>query len=435
MRAKIAVVVSAVVLITAGCGTVLMKTPAAVSNGKLDPFARVIPERQNSEAPVFVASARAVSGKSEPSRFYTNDRSRELRLGLATVQIGPRMTWEELVRESRAAKRQHDPKLAVTAYEEFGPLWSTLWPPDLRFHRDWDLTDADREPARRFVAAVDAMLRHSRQRQITIHIHGFDTQFGENLMLAGEFWHYMARDDVMISFDWASRGSLFSYQVDKANAEFAVRQLRRLLEFLAASTSASRIDIIGHSAGCPVVVEALHQLSLIHYDRDGEEAQRRSKIGRVVLAAPDMDLGRALSARVDGVLRVAQDLAVYASRGDRALSFSSNIFGDVRLGSSIGQLKDDERAAMIATSAQMIDVTSTQRRASSFIGHSYYHQNLWVSSDVMLFLELGATAEERGLVRDLDTGFLRFPDDYLQQLPEIIERLRAKYDRGQSADR
>ena len=435
MRAKIAVVVSAVVLITAGCGTVLMKTPAAVSNGKLDPFARVIPERQNSEAPVFVASARAVSGKSEPSRFYTNDRSRELRLGLATVQIGPGMTWEELVRESRAAKRQHDPKLAVTAYEEFGPLWSTLWPPDLRFHRDWDPTDADREPARRFVAAVDAMLRDSRQRQITIYVHGFDTQFGENLMLAGEFWHYLARDDVMISFDWASRGSLFSYQVDKANAEFAVRQLRRLLEFLAASTSASRIDIIGHSAGCPVVVEALHQLSLIHYDRDGEEAQRRSKIGRVVLAAPDMDLGRALSARVDGVLRVAQDLAVYASRGDRALSFSSNIFGDVRLGSSIGKLKDDERAAMIATGAQMIDVTSTQRRASSFIGHSYYHQNLWVSSDVMLFLELGATAEERGLVRDLDTGFLTFPDDYLQQLPEIIERLRAKYDRAQSAGR
>jgi hypothetical protein len=79
MRAKVAVVLSAVVLVTAGCGMVLMKTPAAVSSGKLDPFARVIPERQNSEAPVFVASARMVSGKSEPSLFYTNDRSRDLR--------------------------------------------------------------------------------------------------------------------------------------------------------------------------------------------------------------------------------------------------------------------------------------------------------------------------------------------------------------------
>jgi esterase/lipase superfamily enzyme len=428
MRAKVAVVLSAVVLVTAGCGMVLMKTPAAVSSGKLDPFARVIPERQNSEAPVFVASARTVSGKSEPSLFYTNNRSRELRLGLAKVQIGAGMTWTDLVRESRAAERQHDPPLAVTAYEEFGPLWSTLWPPDLRFHRDWDPTDADREPAQRFVAAVEAMLRDSRQRQITLYVHGFNTQFGENLMLAGEFWHYMARDDVMISFDWASRGSLVSYQVDKANAEFAVRQLRRLLEFLAASTSASRIDIIGHSAGCVVVAEALHQLSLMFYDLDGKEAQRRTRIGRVVLAAPDMDLGRALSARVDGALRVTQDLAVYASRSDRALGFSSNIFGDVRLGSSIDKMKDDERAAMISTGAQMIDVSPAQRWASSFLGHSYYHQNLWVSSDVMLFLELGATAEERGLVRDLKTGFLTFPDGYLQRLPEIIDRLSQKYE-------
>jgi hypothetical protein len=36
----------------------------------------------------------------------------------------------------------------------------------------------------------------------------------------------------------------------------------------------------------------------------------------------------------------------------------------------------------------------------------------------------GATAQERGLVRDLETGFLIFPDDYLQQLPEIIDNLR-----------
>jgi alpha-beta hydrolase superfamily lysophospholipase len=435
MRTTTAAGLAAVILVATGCGMVLMKTPAAVSSGKLDPFARVIPGRQNSEAPVFVAAARTVSGQSEPTRFYTNERSRALRLGLAKVQIGPGMTWTDLVRESRAAKRQDNPPLAVSAYEEFGPLWSTVWPPDLRFHRDWDPPDADREPARRFVAGIEAMLRDSRQRQITIYVHGFNTQFGDNLMLAGEFWHYMARDDVMISFDWASRGSLFSYQVDKANADFAVRQLRRLLEFLAASTTASRIDIIGHSAGCVVVAEALHQLSLMAYDVDAQEAQRRTRIGRVVLAAPDMDLGTALSARVDGAQRVTQDLAVYASRNDRALSFSGNIFGDVRLGSSIGKLKEDERAAMISTGAQMIDVSPAQRWTSSFLGHSYYHQNLWVSSDVMLFLEVGATPEERGLVRDLETGFLTFPDGYLQQLPDIVDRLSKKYDFARPAVR
>jgi hypothetical protein len=85
---------------------------------------------------------------------------------------------------------------------------------------------------------------------------------------------------------------------------------------------------------------------------------------------------------------------------------------------------------MINSGAQIIDIGPAERRTSSFLGHSYYHQNLWVSSDVMLFLELGATAEERGLVRDPKTGFLTFPGDYLQQLPEIVDRLSKKYEFG-----
>ena len=48
----------------------------------------------------------------------------------------------------------------------------------------------------------------------------------------------------------------------------------------------------------------------------------------------------------------------------------------------------------------------------------------------MIFLRLGATAEERGLVRDMETGFLVFPEDYEEKLPGLIEALRAKYDPG-----
>jgi esterase/lipase superfamily enzyme len=165
----------------------------------------------------------------------------------------------------------------------------------------------------------------------------------------------------------------------------------------------------------------------MYYELDGDEARRRSKIGRVVFAAPDLDMDMALSAGVDGAGRLTQGLAVYASRRDKALGFARDIWGNVRLGSSIGKLTDDERAALIANKGQWIDVTAAQQHTSSFLGHSYFHQNPWVSSDVMLFLRLDATPEERGLVRDADTGFLIFPDDYEEQLPEIVNRLRDKY--------
>jgi hypothetical protein len=165
-----------------------------------------------------------------------------------------------------------------------------------------------------------------------------------------------------------------------------------------------------------------------HYDLDNEEARRRTKIGRVILAAPDMDLDTALSAGVDGAGRIAQGFIIYASRKDKALGFSGNIFGNVRLGRSIGKLSDDERDALIKNDTQWIDVTNAQERKSTWLGHSYFHDNPWVSSDLMIFLRFGATAEERGLVRDMETGFLTFPDDYEEQLPEIVHQLLLKYD-------
>ena len=120
--------------------------------------------------------------------------------------------------------------------------------------------------------------------------------------------------------------------------------------------------------------------------------------------------------------RLTQGIAIYASRKDKALGFSSDIFGDVRLGRSIGKLPEDARKALIANDSQWIDVTPAQERGSSFLGHSYFHDNPWVSSDLMIFLRTGVSAKERGLVRDMETGFLVFPEDYLEQLPAIVER-------------
>ncbi len=414
-----------VTLCGSGCShqAVLMETPAIARDGLIDPFEDVLPERQGSAVPVFVASTRTLSGDSDPATFYTNDRSREVRLGRATVDIGAGMTWPELVKASRAERRRKNPTIDVVAYEEYGALWSSVWPDTYRFDRDWDAPGVDRAPAERFVEDVEEILASSRRRQVLVYVHGFYTRFEGNLELTSEFWHYMARDGVVVSFDWPSKAKITTYQVDKANANFAIRQLREFLIFLAENTTAECINVIGHSAGCPVVVEALRQLSLMYYDLDDEEAQRRAKIGRVVMAAPDMDLDTALSAGVDGGGRVTQGWAVYASRKDRALGVSGSIFRDVRLGKSIGHLSDDERNAIIRNNTQWIDVTAAQRHESTFTGHSYYHQNPWVSSDIMLYLQLGVAAEERGLIRDYETGFLVFPDDYVEQLPAIYQHL------------
>jgi len=339
-----------------GCQSVLMRTPIVVAEGHMNPMARVRPEMRTPDVPVFVASTRTPSGRDDPGRFYSGDRSKEVRLGRATVAIGPGMTWEELAEESSAAKRTRNPKVRVTGYEEFGPLWTTAAPKGYGLTRDWDGAGIDRDPSERFAEAINGALDDSTLKQVRVYVHGFNTKFEGHLELAAETFHYLARDGAIISFDWPSRGSLLAYQAD---AEVGERQLRKLLEFLASDTDAQQINILAHSAGNPVVVEALRQLSLMHWNLDAAEAHRITKIGRVVLAAPDMDLDMGLS---------------------------SAIFKDVRVGRSIGTLEPEERASIIDRGLQWIDATGAQRRAGSFLGHSYYHQNPLVSSDVLIFL-------------------------------------------------
>ncbi len=412
-----------------GCGKdTLMETPAILALGLADPYKFTPQEFRTTTTPVFVAAPRMLSTDPDgPGDVYTNERSPLVRLGRATVEIGAGMTWDEVAAQSVAVERSQNPEVVLTAYEDYGTLWNSHPTPGFRFYRDYDFADVDRAASERWISEINERLGHSLRKQIYVYVHGFNTKFEKNTRICAEFLHYMARDGVMISFDWPSEGSVFSYQDDKANSEVAVRQFRNLLEALADESDASRINIIAHSAGTPIVVEALREVSLRHFDRPDDEARSSTKLGRVVLAAPDMDYWVAMSAGMDGVRRITDGIAVYASRRDRALGLSGRIFGDVRLGNVIGKLPPPVVQEMIRNEAGWVDVTAANERYPSLLGHSYYHQNPMVSSDIMLYLFVGATPEERGLVRDTETGFLIFPDDYEERLPDMLERLVATY--------
>lgn len=416
-------------VVLCGCGKdTLMATPAVVATGVTDPYAFTPEAFRTTTTPVFVAAPRMLSARPRgPGDVYTNERSPQVRLGRATVEIGAGMTWEELAAESVAADRDRNPEVVLTAYEDYGTLWNSHPTPDFGFSRDHDFAEVDRTASRRWIGEINERIDASRRKQIYIYVHGFNTKFDKNTRLCAEFLHYMARDGVMISFDWPSRGSVFSYQADKANSEVAIRQFRNLLEVLAAESNATRINIIAHSAGTGIVVEALRDTSLRYFDLAAEDARSRTKLGRVVLAAPDMDFWVALSAGMDGVRRITEGIVVYASRQDRALDLSGRIFGEVRLGNAIGRLPPRVVEEMIRSESGWVDVSGAKKRYPSFLGHSYYHQNPMVSSDIMLYLFVGATPEERGLVRDTETGFLAFPDDYEERLPEILRHIIETY--------
>ncbi len=71
----------------------------------------------------------------------------------------------------------------------------------------------------------------------------------------------------------------------------------------------------------------------------------------------------------------------------------------------------------------VIDAAEAVRQHGSFVGHSYFHANPWVSSDLLVLLKTGAPPEERGLYREPDGGLWLFPKDYLTIAPERARQL------------
>ena len=412
----------------------LMPTPSVIADGAHDPFALTPQAEQRSTTPVFVVSGREPSGKLSPERFYSNDHSSVLRLGRAELEIGAGMTWPELVDASRDPQRSTGTPIELAGFEEYGVLWASVPPPDLGFTRNWTSPDSSREPASALAEAINQQLRSTGSDEAFIFVHGFNTDYTKNLGIAAEIWHYAGRRGAMLSFAWPSEHSVFEYQADKANAAYATRQFRELLRFLAQQTDIGRINIVAHSAGNPIVVEAMRDLRLMHYQADKASLHSMTGIGRVVLAAPDMDLLQAINATLDGFDECAESVVMYASTRDTALSLSSMIFSDTRLGASVKRLSPEEQEALHKVqSFEAVDVSRAQKNHSSFLGHSYYHQNPWVSSDIGLYLTLGLTAEERGLERDEATGFWVFPPDYesrlsAQQLGDLPEQSEIQHD-------
>ncbi len=265
-----------------GCQPKLMPTPIVFAGSGMDPNAAAIAGERTTTSRVFYATDRTPRPHPDnPASTYSNKRDFGLRLGVASVDLAPGMGWDELHEESLRAKRRKNPTPRLTSVDEIGPLWLDIPPLDAA-------SVEDPAVAERFASEVQAKLDESDVNEIFIFVHGFNTRFDDNCVIAAELHHYLGSQGVFMSYAWPSRGSLFAYGADKASAQYSIRYFRLFLAFLAERTDARRINIIAHSAGAPVAVGAIHELCLMHYDEGTAAVQSRYRLGQLVLVAPPL---------------------------------------------------------------------------------------------------------------------------------------------------
>lgn len=158
-------------------------------------------------------------------------------------------------------------------------------------------------------------------------------------------------------FSWASRGRLTEYIYDNNSATAARDELAHTLRLLFAS-NAEQVNIIAHSMGNWVTVEALRQLQI------AGQLPHSSKVGSIFLAAPDIDLD-VFKSQLRAFPPPRKPFYVVLSRDDQALRTSSFLAGGKdRLGDAS---HDDELAALGAT---VIDLTNV--KADNSMNHGKF---------------------------------------------------------------
>lgn len=400
----------------------LMPAPGIYSEAKVDPFRDGAARAPFPYDGILYATDRVPARGKDDGDFYLDERGHVLRLGVAQIELGETpLSWEEARRISLLKSRGRDYPLRVTDVKELGVL-------DRSRSRLFESAQTMREKAAdgEFAALVNAKLAVSPTKDVYVYVHGYKVVFADPVLVATELWHFLGYDGVFIAYAWPSTPSRWAYFKDLETAAYTSRNLRLLLEYLAARTRARRIHLVGYSAGTRVVIDALEQLALLNAGKTRQAVARKLRLGNVILFGSDSDRDIFAGMLEDGMLKLMDRLTVYMSGADRALGVSDFLFTRRRLGQVFrpGKLEPEVRDYLSrARNLVVVDVTDAEA-ASAGNGHGYFRHSPWVSSDLLMTLKYNLAPAQRGLVRAPGQPVWTFPEDYPARLRrQVLPRI------------
>jgi esterase/lipase superfamily enzyme len=233
---------------------------------------------------------------------------------------------------------------------------------------DWSVaavTDLERDNA------AAAFAQASLGRDVLLYVHGYRESFETAAISAAQLSDGIRFRGATALFTWPSAASTFSYVADRESAMWSRDALEDLLTAIARTPTGGRVHIVAHSMGTLLTLETLRMLR----GSGGEEAM--SRIGAVVLAAPDIDIDL-FTRGVERLGRDAQKITVISATNDRALAVSSRLAGGVlRAGAA-----DRERLEALG-----VRVADASEFGGGFINHDLFLSNTEVQQVVGRALE------------------------------------------------
>jgi len=312
--------------------------------------------------------AESATGAGDHTLLVATTRERDSRPG--TLFNGDRASALDYATVTVSIPRSHVPGRIE---------WPTTPPGDPNANfvvRDEAYLDGDKA----FVQALNAQLatRARGSRKVLVFIHGYNTLFAEGLYRFAQVVHDSKAPAVPVLFTWASSGKLKDYLYDTNSATAARDDLERTLRLVLAS-DADQVNILAHSMGNWVTVEALRQIKI------SGDLKHADKVGYVFLAAPDIDID-VFKSQMRRFGKPKRPFYVVLSQDDKALWLSKFIAGgDGRVGADANI---DELAELGAT---VIDLTDVKSDDSS--NHGKFAQLAEVAPELRAVLARGIDAK------------------------------------------
>ncbi len=168
--------------------------------------------------------------------------------------------------------------------------------------------------------SASALAQAASGRDVLIYVHGFNQTFETAVLDAARLADDVRFHGETVAFTWPSRAKLFDYGYDRDSAMWSRDALHAVLDALLGSSTTGRVNIVAHSVGSMLAMEALRDL---YGQRPGVAADR---IGAIVFAAPDIDMD-VFTSSVERIGPLARKITVITSTNDRALAVSSLMAG------------------------------------------------------------------------------------------------------------
>ncbi len=185
--------------------------------------------------------------------------------------------------------------------------------------------------------------------RVTLYVHGYNIGLERACRDAAVLARQTDSDGRVLLFSWPASRTIVTYHKDAGRLAESMAQIIAVLDELGRRHGRDNVNIVAHSMGSRVVLEAIETLAV------AEE-----KFGNLVLIAPDID--RELFVEVLPELKqIFDDITVLVSDRDRLLLLSQTVNLGARLGQSDGVDIDG---------VDVIDVTDVDD--AGFGGHVYH---------------------------------------------------------------